>query len=85
MSLERLAHWIDRRWDEGSPQTGGSLACLCLIVWAPLMLVGWNPVTTSIAWFWGALWIGLYAWRFPAFVRRTEAWTSRARKRWKNK
>lgn len=81
MDLTRLARWIDRDLDVAAGGKPPFLILICLAVWAPLMLVGWGPATASIAVVWGLLWVGLYGWRFPAFVRRLEARTAGRDKR----
>jgi hypothetical protein len=81
MDLTRLARWIDRDLDIVAGGKPPLLILICLAAWVPLMLVGWSPATASIAVVWGLLWVGLYVWRFPAFVRRLEARTAGRDKR----
>lgn len=81
MDLTRLARWIDRDLDSVSRGNPSFLILICVAVWIPLMLVGWRPATVSIAVVWGLLWVGLYGWRFPAFVKRLEARTAGRDKR----
>ena len=80
MDLASLIKWVDREWD-GYPNAKASLGLLLIVVLFPLMLIGWNPVTVTLALVWCVPWTGLYLWRWTAWVGRLKARQRRARKR----
>ena len=77
MDLASLIKWVDREWDQ-YPNAKSSLDLLLVAVVLPLMLIGWNPVTVTLALVWCVPWTGLYFWRWTAWTGRLEARQRRA-------
>ena len=75
----RLIDWIDHDWDRIPAAQRGLF--IMATGWLALMLIDRNVVTLSLAGAWSAFWLGLYLWRFKAFVRKLD---QRARKKRKS-
>ena len=81
MSAASLIKWIDREYDEYPGKATSSLCLLLIAVVLPLMIIGWNAVTVSLAFIWSVPWTALYLWRGAAWVGRLEANRKRRERR----
>ena len=80
MDLASLIKWVDREWDQ-YPNAKSSLILPLIAVVFPLMLIGWNPVTVTLAFVLCVPWMGLYFWRWTAWMGRLDARQPRSGKR----
>lgn len=80
MDLASLIKWVDREWDQ-YPKAKSSLILPLIAILFPLTLIGWNPVTVTLAFALCVPWMGLYFWRWTAWMGRLEARQRRSRKR----
>jgi hypothetical protein len=74
----KIKEFIDREYDAVTARY--TVPLIWVVVLLPLILVGWNPAMIALAAVWCLLWLGLFAWRFPAWIKRLEVKERRAKR-----
>ena len=80
MQSRGIIKWIDKQWD-AYPNARNWLGLIVAAGWLPLMIIGWQTTTVTIAVLWGVVWIGLFGWRFFVQFERLDAKSRRRRQR----